>query len=91
MRIICDPFASAMVYVRMHQSELCVCTDTVSPCPLYILTKVVEFVLQDCGQMNPNSLVCHCLLPKPCYYFNSEAWRPQVVTLWIIARLTPGM
>lgn len=51
MRIICDPFASAMAYVRMHQSELCVCTDTVSLCPsLHILTKVVEFVLQDCGQ-----------------------------------------
>lgn len=51
MRIICDPFASAMAYVRMHQSELCVCMDTVSLCPSpYILTKVVEFVLQDCGQ-----------------------------------------
>lgn len=40
-----------MAYVRMHQSELCVCMDTVSLCPsLHILTKVVEFVLQDCGQ-----------------------------------------
>lgn len=43
------------------------------------------------AKVNPNSLVCHCLLPKPCYYFNSEAWRPQVVTLWIIASFTPGM
>lgn len=43
------------------------------------------------AKVNPNSVVCHCLLPKPCYYFNSEASRPQVVTLWIIASLSPGM
>lgn len=55
LEIICDPFPSAMAYVRMHQSELCVCTLSLSlsPCPCpsrYILTKVVEFALQDCGQ-----------------------------------------
>lgn len=51
MKIICDPFPSAMAYVRMHQSELCLCTRSLSPCPShYILTKVVEFALQDCGQ-----------------------------------------
>lgn len=57
LRIICDPFASAMAYVRMHQSELCVCTETVSLCPsACILTKVVEFMLQDRGQSESQQL-----------------------------------
>lgn len=43
------------------------------------------------AKVNPSCLPCHCLLPKPCFYFHPEAWRPQVLTLWIIASLTPGM
>lgn len=43
------------------------------------------------AKVKPNSLVCQCQLPKPCYYFKLEAWRPQVVTLWMIASLASGM
>lgn len=77
-----DPFTSTGAYVRMHDSELCTDSFTLSRSFFHhIITKVVEFAIRDYGQAK--SLTASARLPNPCCYFKLEAAVPK----WIVAAL----
>jgi len=67
VRIIRDLFTSAIAYVRMHQSQLCKHSLSLSLSPS----------LSPSLKLKVNTFICQHQLPQPCCYFKLEVIVPE--------------